>query len=79
MTLVHALAFAAAAVNLWGFVDCLRHDWRGAEGTRGMWASLTVAGVACGVSTAPALAPVAVYLAFAYVAGHASLQRDRVC
>lgn len=67
MSIVLAVGLAAAAVNLWALVDALRHHPR----DRAMWVSLTLAGLACGLSTAPFLVPPAVYTAMAYLAvGH---------
>jgi hypothetical protein len=80
MSIVLAVGVVAALVNLWAFVDTWRHprrQWRNSPGSRTMWAMLTLAGFACGASTAPMLAPIAVYIAFAYAAAaHPFLEED---
>ena len=70
MSVVLAVGLTAAAVNLWAFVDTWRHprpQWLRTRSSRAMWASMSLAGLACGASTAPFLAPVAVYTAIAYL------------
>jgi hypothetical protein len=80
MSIVLAIGVIAALVNLWALVDTFRHprrQWRQSPGTRSMWAMLTLAGFACGASTAPMLAPISVYIAFAYAAAaHPFLKED---
>jgi hypothetical protein len=61
---ITALGFALAALNLWALVDAFRHH----PPDRAMWVAMSLAGLACGVSTAPFLVPVAVYTAIAYMA-----------
>ena len=72
MSIVLAVGLVAAAVNLWALVDALRNHPR----DRAMWVSMSLAGLARGASTAPFLAPVAVYTAMAYLAaGHPAPSR----
>ena len=71
MSIVFAVGIVAALANLWALLDTFRHprrQWRQSGVSRAMWATLTLAGFACGASTAPPLAPMAVYIAIAYVA-----------
>ncbi|HEX2039735.1 MAG TPA: hypothetical protein VHF47_08395 [Acidimicrobiales bacterium] len=70
MSIPLAVGLAAGAVNLWALFDVWRHprrQWIASGRSRVMWVSLALAGAACGFSTAPFLAPVAVYTAIAYV------------
>ncbi|MBW3669765.1 MAG: hypothetical protein KY443_11205 [Actinobacteria bacterium] len=81
MTIVLAVGAAAALVNLWGFVDTWFHprrQWRRSGRSRAMWASLTLAGFACGASTAPWLVPLSVYIAIAYAAAAHPFLKDGV-
>ena len=70
MPIVLAIGLVAAAWNLWALVDTLRHGR-----DRVMWVSLTLAGLACGLSTAPFLVPPAVYTAMAYLAAGRPVQQ----
>lgn len=79
MSIVVAVGLIAALVNLWAFVDTWRHprrQWRRSGRSRAMWASLTLAGFACGACTAPLLVPLSVYIAFAYAAAAHPFLRD---
>lgn len=78
MSIVLVVGVVAGAVNLWALVDTWRHprpEWLRTRSSRAAWASMSLAGFACGASTAPFLAPVAVYTAIAYLGvAHPSLK-----
>lgn len=75
-----AIGLTAGLVNLWALVDVWCHPrraWKASGNGRSMWVALTLAGVSCGASTAPFLAPVAVYTAIVYVGvAHPALRND---
>lgn len=70
MTIPIAVGLVAGLVNLWALVDVWYHprrQWLASGRSRAMSVAMCLAGFACGVSTAPFLAPVAVYTAIVYV------------
>ncbi|MDQ3757795.1 MAG: hypothetical protein M3394_08095 [Actinomycetota bacterium] len=81
MSIPLAVGLAAGLVNVWALIDVWRHprhQWLHAGRSRVMWASMVLAGAACGASTAPFLAPVAVYTAIVYVGVAHPALRDGV-
>jgi hypothetical protein len=70
MSIPVAVGLAAGVVNLWAFLDVWLHprrQWVASGRSRVMWASLALAGTACGLSTAPFLAAIPVYTGIAYL------------
>lgn len=81
MSIPLAVGLAAGVVNLWALIDVWRHprrQWVASGRSRVMWVSLALAGVACGASTAPFLAPIPVYTAIVYVGVAHPMLRDGV-
>lgn len=77
-----AVGVAAGPVNLWAFVDTWRHprrQRRRSGRSRAMWASLTLAGFACGACTAPLLVPLSVSIAFASTTAARPFLREAMC
>jgi len=74
-----AVGLVAGLVNLWALVDVWCHPrrvWKASGPSRPMWVALALAGASCGASTAPFLAPVAVYTAIVYVGVAHPMLRD---